>query len=344
MNLLYKVSNSIVYRKKYFFAKTNVLFYQWLTRLLISNKRDMLYREKVYIWVPVWGEEHINMFFDYTLPSLNQENNLPQLREKYDVRIFIYTDSDSKSYFEKEARERFPNLDFTLCLYDKIKNYHNDKTLSFLLDMMKKCVEDCALMLLAMPDFIFANGSLSNIVDLANGKGVSIASSHPRISYEGVNETTLKNDLRSGVKISPSQLVRYCLKNKHTSLGMMDDLNDENSTLDGISVRRVGLNSIAVIHNLPSPFLVSPTESDIKFFKKQVSFNTIDKTWPAHVIREMRLKFIGSSEQFFCAELTKDNDKISDVSSGMKYNDSQSGIKPFMNCANTIISFWDSKE
>ncbi|VAW70955.1 hypothetical protein MNBD_GAMMA12-2430, partial [hydrothermal vent metagenome] len=45
----------------------------------------------------------------------------------------------------------------------------------------------------------------------------------------------------------------------------------------------------------------------------------------------------------FCVELTDDSDRPAKPENDLRYNDIYSGIKPFMNCANTIISSWDGE-
>lgn len=333
----------MLYRKKSFFCDLKVFVNQFFSRVLVKNKREMHQKKRIYVWVPVWGEAHIQMFFDYTLPSLLQENSIPKLRHSYSVELYVYTTRESLSTFNQIANEKFPDIEFNIVIFDEIKSYHSEMMLSFWVDMLCKAVDNDALVIIALPDFVFADNALFNAVELSNGKGVCIASSHPRVSYEGISKTAIPGRLSSGVSIEARELVKCSLNNPHITLSMMNDLEDINATADGISTRKIGENSVAVIHNLPAIYLVSPTKSDVTFFKRQVSFNSMDKTWPSYLLREMRLKYIGSSDLFFCAELTRDNEKSYTLNSGSKYNDIYSGIKPFCNTANSYISFWNGE-
>ncbi len=337
-----EIVRSLRYRKKYYFSKIDIMIKQGITRLLISDKRDMVFREKLYVWVPVWGDKHIKMFFDYTLPSLYQRNNLPSLSD-YEVVLFIYTLDDFTDNIENGFLQFNPNIKYNLIVSSQLEYQTGDRMLDFLQDILKKCVNDKALMIVAQPDLIFSDGSISTAVKLSNGKGISIAAPHPRISYEGIEKTKLKEKLLSGGIVTSKELVKISLQNKHSTLEYANDLEDVNTTSSGISTRMIKPDSMAVIHNIPAVYVASPSVSDVKFFDRQVSFNTIDKVWPAHLLKEMRLKYIGSSDMFFCAELTNDTDRPGNPESGMKYNDKYSGVKPFLNCANTIISSWDGE-
>lgn len=310
--------------------------------LLVSNKRDMMYRDKIYVWVPVWGEKHINMFFDYTLPSLYQKANLPSLTD-YEIILSIYTLDNDANTIKNTLSNTYSDVNFKIITKFEIGCHDSDIMLAFYQDVLKKSVENKALLIIAQPDLIFSDGSISNAVELANGKGVSIAAAHPRISTEGIAATDLKKKLEQRQSISSKMLVKLSLDNKHSTLEYANDLKSENTTSSGISTRNLSKNSMAVIHNLPAVYVAVPTKSDIKFFNHQVSFNTIDKVWPSLLLREMRLKYIGSSEIFFCVELTDDSDRPAKPENDLRYNDIYSGIKPFMNCANTIISSWDGE-
>jgi hypothetical protein len=337
-----KVIRSVRYRIKFLSSKFDVLVAQSVNDLLVSNKRDMFYRDKIYIWVPVWGEKHINMFFDYTLPSLCQKGNLPSLSD-YEIILNIYTLDNDVNKIKKGLSDAYTDVNFKITTKSEIGFHDNDMMLLFYQDILKKSYENRALLVVAQPDLIFSDGSIFNAIELANGKGVSIAAAHPRISTEGVSATDLKKKLELRQSISSKMLVKLSMDNKHSTLEYASDLKSENTTSSGISTRCLSKHSMAVIHNLPAVYVVAPTKSDIKFFNRQVSFNTIDKVWPALLLREMRLKYIGSSDLFFCAELTDDADRPGKPEKCSRYNDSYSGIKPFMNCANTIIFSWDGE-
>jgi len=315
---------------------------QIISSLLISDKRDMMYRKKIYVWVPVWGDKHCNMFFDYTLPSLLQKNNLPSMTD-YEVILLIYTLVESEGKIQKVLLENYSDVNYRIISSSDIGYETGDVMLAFLQDVLKKCVNEDALLVVAQPDLIFSDGSIANAVALANGKGVSIAAAHPRVSTQGISKTGIKEKLVSGEGINSKMLVKYSLDNQHSTLKYANDINDTNTTSSGISTRVLEANSMAVIHNLPAVYVAAPTKSDEKFFNRQISFNTIDKVWPAILLREMRLKYIGSSDIFFCAELTDDDDRPAKPQINLKYNDTYTGIKPFLNCANTIITSWSGE-
>jgi hypothetical protein len=208
-----------------------------------------------------------------------------------------------------------------------------------MIHILDECINNNALMLIAQPDIIFSNGTVSNLVELSDGKGVSVSVAHPRVSIDSLkkNNIDISNLSKDGLN-----MVKVALKCAHESLLQTDETNDLNSTTSGIATRQI-LSGLAVIHNLPAVYLCSPIKDDLSFFKRRPSFNIIDKTWPHLLFRQSRLKVVGSSDIAFVIELTSDAEKKPIVESGMKYNDHYHGFPPFVNYSNIIVGLWRSK-
>jgi tetratricopeptide (TPR) repeat protein len=61
------------------------------------------------IVLPVWGEQHLELFLDYVLPSLLAPGNFPALAKAYDLHFEIFTTAACRRKIK--ANERFQRLD-----------------------------------------------------------------------------------------------------------------------------------------------------------------------------------------------------------------------------------------
>jgi hypothetical protein len=336
---LNRIKISLVYRWRYKSFKISVFFWNLVTKILISNKREMGERESLFIFSCVWGEKHINMFFEYGLPSLLMANNLPLLSKRKKINICFYTKDSDVTFIHKKMKQSSCKYNYSIKIESNFKDKSRDMMLNFFIHFLDKCIKNNALMLIAPADTIFSNGSISNMVELADGKGVSIAVAHPRVSIESLIKNNI-NIINLGADC-PS-MVDIAIKYGHDSLLQSDETNDDNSTYLGLATKQTP-SGLAVIHNNPSPYLCSPIKDDLLFFKRSPSFNVIDKTWTSFLFRQSRLKIIGSSDIAFIIELTHNNDKKPDLKPGMKFNDKfeiNYLFQPFANYSNTIVCLW----
>ena len=304
--------------------------------MLISNKRESTPKKSLYVWVPVWGEKHINWFFKYTLPSLLEVNNLPAVSNQLNVKIFFYTKDEDLSLISKKMSQNSCSYEYSVFSESNFKDRARDMMSNYIIHMLDECIKNDALMLVAHPDLIFSNGTVSNLVELSKDKGVSVAVSHARVAFEELIEKQV--DISN---TSSTNLVNLVLDYGHETLSLSNEVNDLNSTQEGIAIRHLS-NGLAVIHNLPAVYLCNPTKYDLKFFRRRPCFNMIDKTWPHLLFRQSRLKVVASSDIAFIIELTAAEIKAK-VTSGMKFNDQYYGFRPIFNYANVIVGLWRKK-
>ena len=334
--LLYKrLIVSFTYRIRFLYYRLSNFYWSLITKVLISNKREMKLRDSLFIWVPVWGEKHINWFFDYTLPSLVTRNNLPLVAKNKNVKICFYTNDNDAQLIENFMNSLAHDYEYSINIKSNFKDKARDTMSNFLIHILEECIENNAMFLVALPDFIFSDGSINNLVTLSDGKGVSISVAHPRVSIEELEKYggVLNNNA--------PDLVETALKFKHKTLLLADELKDNNSSKMGVATRDIP-NGLAVIHNLPAVFLCNPNKEDVSFFKRRHSFNIIDKVWPHFLFRQSRLKVVTSSDIAFIIELTHDSVETI-MSQNMKLNDQYGGIPPFVNYSNAIIGLWRPK-
>jgi len=335
-----RIKNSLIYRIRFANLRLTINYWRLITRILISNKRETKQRESLFVWVPVWGEKHINWFFEYTLSSLLTSNNLPLVAKKKNIKICFYT-KDNDSLLIAERMENQPcNYNYSIQTESNFNDHARDIMSNFMVHILDECIKNNALMLIAQPDIIFSNGSVSNLVELSDGKGVSISLAHPRVSIESLKKNNI--DI-ANLSENTLNMVKVAMKCKHESLLQTIETNDINSTIStGIATRKIS-SGLAVIHNLPAVYLCSPIKDDLSFFKRRPDFNSIDKHWPNLLFRQSRLKVVGSSDIAFLIELTSDDDKRPILESGMKYNDYYDAFPPFVNYSNVIVGLWRSK-
>ena len=293
-------------------------------------------KKSLFVFVPVWGEDHIDWFFTYCLPSLMQEYNLPLVKNKKKIVFYFYTKEESADHLNRQIKNNIVDFESKIYTENCFDDHARDMMSNYFIHILKECIDKKSLLLFAQPDLIFSNGSIDNMVNLSDGKGVSIAVASPRVSIECIKNNNVS------VLCDGGKLTDIILTCQHQSLAFTDDLLDVNSTLGGISTRRIK-NGIMVTHNLPPVFLCDPIKSDLSFFKRRPLFNIVDKLWPHMLFRQSRLKVVTSSDIALVAELTHDNDKKPKLLSNMKYNDFYKGFPPFVNYSNVSVGLWRNK-
>ncbi len=338
INFFIRINNSLTHRIRFTYFRLTTNYWKFITRILISNKRETKQKESLFVWVPVWGNKHIDWFFEYALPSLLSSDNLPLVAKKKNVKICFYTKDNDSSLIAERMESLSCNYKYSVQTESNFNDGARDMMSNFMIHILDDCIKNNALMLIAQPDLIFSNGSVSNLVELSDGKGVSISVAHPRVSIDSLkkNNVDIANLSKNG-----TTMVKVALECAHETLLHADETKDLNSTTSGIATRKIP-SGLAVIHNLPAVYLCSPIKDDLSFFKRRPGFNIIDKTWPHLLFRQSRLKVVVSSDIAFLIELTSDDIKPI-LEPGMKYNDHYQGFPPFVNYSNVIVGLWRSK-
>lgn len=290
----------------------------------------------MFVFVPVWGGEHISWFLSYCLKSLIQENNLPLVKKEKEVIFFFYTRNESFNHLSNSIKGKLNGFKYKIFTEENFNDCARDMMSNYFLHALGECVKNKALLLIAPPDSFFSNGAIGNMVAISNGKGVSVAVPHARVSAECIE----RNDLE--MTFSASEMDDIIQKCPHRTLLLADDSLDSNSTSDGLSIRKIK-KGMLVTHNLPSIYLCDPINSDVTFFKRRPLFNIVDKVWPHMLFRHSRLKIVASSDVASIVEMTHDQDKFPEVLHNMKNNDLYKGFPPFMNYSNIVVGLWRGK-
>ena len=268
------------------------------------------YTKKVYVFSVGWGD-YLDHYFKYTVPSIFQSSNLPALAaEEFDISLVLYTLDEPDKVLEKYRTiiDQYMPDNFTIEKFQTSQTIVRYIMNVALLRFLRKAIDDHALFILAPPDTIFSNGSLYNSVMSVHYKGVGFASIPMRVEMDTLKDESVQAMIERGTVISSPKLVEIGLKNLHEKFVYANDELDENTTHYGVSIRKITDQLYNVIGNLPTVWVVRPLEEDYQHFLKKGDFNEWDRGWLELLIKRNRIKISGSSDIFFCIELTKKDD------------------------------------
>ena len=273
----------------------------------IENVDLLQIKKKVVFYTLAWGD-YLDIYFKHTLPSLLHESNIPSLtKDNFEVSFVLYTldrEKDVKKKYKKELSKALP-YSFKIISFEKIKN--SDKVSAIanisIVKILNYCIQNQLIMFLAPPDTIFSNNSVFNSVSFSYSKRKSFAAAHPRININFLKD--FKKFPEDGFK--STEMVKYAFNNAHQNFKFADEKLRKNTAYAGISYRKLSESLFAITSHMPTTFTVIPTLDDLKFFEKFGSFNDWDRGWLAMLLKKNRLKVCGSSDMFFCVEITKEN-------------------------------------
>ena len=311
-------------------------------------------KRKINFHCTAWGS-YVDSLFSYTIPSLLQKGNIPTLANNgYKLELTIYTKRGEHEEIVKQYDSRLTTvkeyMSVSIIPLDAATEIHspNDLLITALLHQIERCIDEDAMMFLAPPDTIFGNCSVTNAVKTVEGKNVCLAAAHPRINQESM----LASDVFTGLKrmernIENDELVDLAFEYGHHELLNSFDNQDYNSTRSSaLSVRAINDNTYSVIHNLPTIYLANFIKKDLQFFRQRERFHRWDSRWPRLLLRTGRLKFVGSSDLFFCVERTADELVMAKMEKGLLNNDTYVTARDryaHNYVANTCCSVWRGK-
>lgn len=256
------------------------------------------------IFTPAWGPKHLNLLNK----ALGQCFLWPENHEvvKDAVWSILTHDSNRIDVFEAAARI-VPEKNIDLMIYNgpiqQLTQAREFVMLDCLYKMMEKCINEKVPMLIATPDFIFGDGTLSAMAAIGSQDNVCVSIPHPRVLpcvIDHIGERPMSNP----------ELISLAFKHPHKAWTSCEVGKDPSgSYIGGISWRWVGCGVAAVQHRMPSPYWVNFTPDDIHFFKnptgrRMSAFGAWDHDWPELLIEQGRQRLIGSSDIATLIEVT----------------------------------------
>lgn len=243
-----------------------------------------------------WGK-YREMYEKYTKPSI--QSDIALLKEDgYDC-VYSHGGFDLDKAPEKFDTTRAWNKESAILL-------------AHLRATIQDCIDDNSIMVLVMPDTIFGKGSIYNSIKMMEGKNTNIAIPHlravPLEKWQDKNPTC-------------RELVDYCFESPHDSFMKSFDNEDSNASWAGISARKLNNKMYTVNHSLPTTYIARFNPIDLRYWEYCMDFGNWDRQWLKILVKDERIKIVGSSDIAFCVELTDADKNVPPVQKGLLNND-----------------------
>lgn len=256
------------------------------------------------IFCPVWGEKHIGLLSSALGMSLSWPKNKAMV---HDAEWVIVTDSEqSLARISQILFGFFKDVKITPIIRPEINSVRFAEFLiGPVIETAKACLVDKKPMLMATPDFIYADGTIEAFSKIAHEPGSCASIAHLRVLPEIMSQITGPMENKKLMSLAREFAHTTWI---HAELG----LKHGNTYKGGISWLKVTEHDIAVQHYLPSPFFVNFAPRDIESFTVTrdgfpASFGIWDHNWPSELIEQGRLRFIGSNELAMMIEVTDED-------------------------------------
>jgi hypothetical protein len=267
---------------------------------------------RLHVFSPVWGSHFTNLLEHALGRSFKWPLNAIALKN---CIWTLLTTPESQNEILKLAHSIIPTAEIRIQTSDRLTESNapiGALKIQALLKSIAQCLDEKTSMLMSTPDFIWADGSIQNMWDESypdEGQGLCVSIAHMRVLPEFICDF-----------LSPDndEMVSRGLRHAHFSWagGEIGPYNANGIYHSGLAWRHVpGCRMITVQHQMPSPFLVNFTESDLTEFSRwkgmtPPSFGEWDHNWPSKLIDEGRLRYIGSSDVAFMVEITEPDKNV----------------------------------
>ncbi len=178
-----------------------------------------------------------------------------------------------------------------------------DPTVQFsghLYEEMATCIREDATFLFCLPDYVFGDGTVANLKACMYEKGLWIAVPNTRVLPSAMEE--FRRPLTNAELVTVAfdkTLIHQTWRDAEVGKDTID------SYYGGVCWKEIAPGLITVTHRLPSSYLCKFIQSDIDFFRKQLSFSAWDHTFPTQLIEQGRQRYVGSSDVAFIVEITE---------------------------------------
>lgn len=263
------------------------------------------------VFLPCWGEKHINLLKNCLGVSLKWPKNNKAIAGSNWIII-----SDSKKSYDQISLI-VKDIDQTstshAVIEDKIKYNSGPILLKVLKDVIQSSLQNQTSLLMATPDYIYGDGTIENLKKIGTQKGTCVSFAHMRVLPK-----ILDNILKE-VPFNNNDLIRLALKYQHATWADSEEsANPGRTYFGGISWEYLNETKslIGVRHRLPAPFFANFLEEDLTFFSTyhnhphDGTFALWDHLWPSHLIKAGRLRYVGSSDAATMIEVTDKEENI----------------------------------
>lgn len=176
---------------------------------------------KMHLIMAVWGKPYIDQFLKISLPSQLAPGNLPSLKNDPRFTYKIYTTLEDGIYLsQQKIFKKLTKLISTKII--SVEKIQSDDKFSPLMDFHNKAIQEAdaenAALIFLSPDFVFADGTLSKLIELwaAGYRAVMVLTLRlieETAKVELINEYYDKKN--QTLTVAPGNLVQTCLKHLH---------------------------------------------------------------------------------------------------------------------------------
>jgi len=200
-------------------------------------------------------------------------------------------------------------------IYTSTGNTSADILSGFLRKVIRKAIDENAMVFMFAPDFIVGEDTLYNMVKLAEGKDINIAIPHLRVALEDFVEDKQSHSFTN------KQLVDLVFRYPHPAFTKAFDSKDENASWCGLSIRKINDRNYGIVASMPTMHLMQFTEEDRLFWKNHFETGHWDRGFLNRVYNADRVRMIGSSDIGFIVELTSKHKNNPKIRNGLLNND-----------------------
>lgn len=179
--------------------------------------------------IPIWGEEYIKLFMNFTLGGILQHSNLPFIVENFDTTISIVSTPKSFETIRCELEEKHPIFKKTNIKFINIEDILTNSQYTFTLTVgYSRAINSVpeenfgkTLCILLNADFLASDSSLKN-VSLKALEGYQAIYGASLRAIKETSELTIRKLLqRENQSTSSRELVSIALSNKHPTVTAM---------------------------------------------------------------------------------------------------------------------------
>lgn len=209
----------------------------------------------------VWGNDYINYFLKWVIPSLLAPNNIPYLSLKENCKFIFYTTREYLSLFKNsdpiKDLKRYVEIDFQLIeginkvgKYQTLAQSHQH--------FIRFLTQKNEILIFIHSDVIYANGCIKKLYELEK-KGIrAVVNWEPRVNKEKVEKEIDKFQNKSSINISNRKLVEIALKNLHSENEAMTWQNEGVRVESPHCLLFKNKNGILVKPFILNPVLINP--------------------------------------------------------------------------------------
>jgi hypothetical protein len=286
-------------------------------------------KPRVHVFTLVYGEAFVDKLCNYSLPSLFQAGNIPALLDRFDVKIRLYTMADSHVYLDKSIKHAIARLypdqpalrNWALSLFSIKARDIVGKTADLaradpaahesalsqkwqgfcLLEEIKACLADDAIMILSSAELLFGNHSLFNLVHTVDTHSASVAALCLR-----VDENALAGAMAGQAwPLENARLATLALESLHRSTArLIRGGRRDFSIFYGTEIVPLTPRLFSVTYGVPSVFATRFQRTDAALFRFYADLRPWDSAWTKKLIAERRFMCLGSSDLGFCVDIT----------------------------------------